>query len=191
METFEVSRPGSGRKAMSPRAARSTMAEVNWRAVERPAMSSVAPAGERPGGGAGMSTEGSSVYCGSRPTRYQRRARKPSRPSAAIGATMSPSDGIADAGGLQLPDVVGGDLGIDRVEGSQQRLVEVALAQVGQHDALEDGLALVRAEIGRLEAGTRLEAHGAVLAALVQVEDDDQAVVEPGPTRRPTDCPSA
>ena len=101
-----------------------------------------------------------------------------------MGATMS-QDGVADARRLELPGVVGRHLGVHRAQRRQQRQVEVAFAQEGQHDALEDGLALVLAHVRGLEAGARLEADRAVLAVRLHVEEDDQPVVEAGPAHAP------
>ncbi len=64
---WSVRLPTGCRKRSSPRPARSTMAVVSACRVTRPSRTTVAAAGVRPGGGAGMSTDGSSRYSGSRP----------------------------------------------------------------------------------------------------------------------------
>ncbi len=93
--------------------------------------------------------------------------------------------GVPDPRRLQLPDVVRGDLGIDRVQRCQEGCVEVALAQLGQHHAVEDGLALPFAQVCGTEARARLQANGAMLAIGLHVEEDDQAVVESFPSDTP------
>ncbi len=69
---------------------------------------------------------------------------------------------------------------VDCRETAQERAVEIALEQCGQHDLVEDGLALVRPEVGGLEAAAGFESDGAMRAVGLHVEEDDQAVVESG-----------
>ncbi len=112
-------------------------------------------------------------------------ARKPSSPSATIGATMRPSTAFPIRAASSFQTSPGVTWRIHRVQGGQKGSIEVPLAQLGQHDAIEDGLALALAQVGGSEACARLEVDGTVLTIGLHVEEDDEAVVETGTADTP------
>ncbi len=81
--------------------------------------------------------------------------------------------------------MLGRGRGVDLAHGRPERAVEIGRAEERDHVLLEDPLAVAVRQVGRLEAGRRVELDLAVLQGRVDVEEDRQAVIEALPPDAP------
>ena len=92
-------------------------------------------------------------------------------------------DRIHLAGCLEGGGVLGRRSGVDPLQGDGQRIIKIRRAQIGQHVVVEDGLALLIREEGRLEPRAGVQLDLPVFEVRLEIEEDRQPVIE---ASRPT-----